>query len=352
MAGIRISSNNFNGKSVEITFNPFSGGTINLGTQTIPYDYVSSNYEGNYSIYIPEFDKTCPLQVGTPPSPTPSATSSPTPSITPTMTPTPSASVPSIDPDAAAYLADVIASGGTTNATISAATDTLFTSLKSNGLYSKMYAMYPYVGATAASHAINALGNKTYDITWNGGVTHGISGSTGNGSNGYGDTGFNNNNWAQDDISFGIYVVTENTTGGNENMFGYSEDGFLPAAQIAPGSGAGSVSYFRLGTRDGAQTSTGGTYKGNYIATRTGSTASYLYKNTNLYITNTNTYTKDASGKNVYVLAIRTGTTTFFGPSVDTTAFTFMGEGLSVSEVSTLDGIINTFQTSLGRNTY
>jgi len=83
MAGIRINSNNFNGKSVEITFNPFSGGTIDLGTQTIPYDYLSSNYEGVYSIYIPEYDKTCPLQVGVAPSPTPS------PSITPTPTPTP-----------------------------------------------------------------------------------------------------------------------------------------------------------------------------------------------------------------------------------------------------------------------
>lgn len=83
MAGIRIKSNNFNGKSVEITFNPFSGGTINLGTQTIPYDYLSSNYEGDYSIYIPEYDKTCPLTVGIPPSPTPS------PTLTPTPTPTP-----------------------------------------------------------------------------------------------------------------------------------------------------------------------------------------------------------------------------------------------------------------------
>ena len=83
MAGIRIKSNNFNGKSVQITFNPFSGGTINLGTQTIPYDYVSSNYEGDYSIYIPEYDKTCPLRVGVPPSPTPS------PTLTPTPTPTP-----------------------------------------------------------------------------------------------------------------------------------------------------------------------------------------------------------------------------------------------------------------------
>ena len=83
MQGITIKSNNFNGKSVEITFNPFSGGSIDLGTQTIPYDYLSTNYEGVYSIYIPEFDKTCELQVGSIP------TSTPTPTITSTPTPTP-----------------------------------------------------------------------------------------------------------------------------------------------------------------------------------------------------------------------------------------------------------------------
>jgi hypothetical protein len=98
MSGIRIKSNNFNGKSVDITFNPFSGGTINLGTQTIPYDYVSSNNEGDYSIYIPEFNKTCPLRVGIPPSPTPSASITPTPSITVTPTPTPSSSASAFSP--------------------------------------------------------------------------------------------------------------------------------------------------------------------------------------------------------------------------------------------------------------
>jgi len=124
------------------------------------------------------------------PTPTTTTTSTPTPTITSSNTPTPTPSTPSVDPDAAAYLADVVASGGTTNPTIESAVDTLFTSLKSNGLYSKMVAMYPFVGATAGSHSINATLDKTYDITWYGGMTHGISGSTGDGVNGYGDTNF------------------------------------------------------------------------------------------------------------------------------------------------------------------
>jgi len=112
------------------------------------------------------------------PSMTPSPTITPTPSITPTPTPSPSPIIgdfiitqdgdvleaqngdliewfeQTLDPDAAAYLADVVASGGTTNPTIESAVDTLFTSLKSAGLYSKMIGMYPFVGAAAGCHAI------------------------------------------------------------------------------------------------------------------------------------------------------------------------------------------------------
>jgi len=371
MSGIRISSNNFNGKSVEITFNPFTGGTIDLGTQTIPYDYLSSNYEGNYSIYIPEYDKTCPLTVGVPPTPSPTPTSSVTPTQTPTQTgtptptptqtgtptPTPSPSAPSLDPDAAAYLADVVTSGGTTNPTIEAAVDTLFTELKSNGLYSKMLAMYPYVGSTAASHSINALLNKTYDITWNGGMTHGISGSTGNGTNGYGNTNFGNDIWAQDDISFGIYQVSENvSTQTIECSFGTVTSGSLPQIQLATNLTEGNPignTFFRIGSTTNVNTSNGGNYDGNYIATRTGSTEGYLYRNTNLILTNSTTYTKGGSITDNYVFNVNVSNAPFAqGYANQTYGFTFMGEGLSASEVSTLDGIINTFQTSLGRNTY
>ena len=100
--GITIESSNFNGQSVDISFAPFSGGTINLGTQTIPYDYLSTNYEGVYTIDIPSVPKTCTLTVGAPPSPTPSVTPTvtitpttsvtPTPSVTATLTPTPTPS--------------------------------------------------------------------------------------------------------------------------------------------------------------------------------------------------------------------------------------------------------------------
>jgi hypothetical protein len=94
MATIEISSVNFNGQYVDVTFFPCSGGSINLGTQLVPFQYTSDSYEGTYDIYISGYSKTCQLIIACPtPTPTNTPTNTPTPtttiSATPTETPTP-----------------------------------------------------------------------------------------------------------------------------------------------------------------------------------------------------------------------------------------------------------------------
>ena len=95
-----------------ITYYPDTGGTINLGTQVLPYDYIAPYFYGTYTLFFPAFGSTCTLYVEdlsgnfllqengdyifqedyskiiieTVPSPTP--TSSVTPTVTPTITPT------------------------------------------------------------------------------------------------------------------------------------------------------------------------------------------------------------------------------------------------------------------------
>ena len=98
MTTIEISSVNFNGEIVDVTFFPCSGGSINLGTQVVPFQYTNDNYEGVYDIYISAYTKTCQLNISCPsPSPTPTSTITPTntPSVTPTETPT---NTPSVTP--------------------------------------------------------------------------------------------------------------------------------------------------------------------------------------------------------------------------------------------------------------
>ena len=288
-------------------------------------------------------------------TPTPTTTSTPTPtsSSTPTPTLTPTPSTPSLDPDAAAYLADVVASGGTTNPTIEAAVDTLFTDLKTNGLYLYMEAMYPFVGATASSHSINALGNKTYDITWYGGLTHNVSGTTGNGSNGYGDTHVVPNQiFPQDDFSFGVYQTTNNVNNGfNLGLFETAND--VPIIQMT--SNYSSNYFLRAGSSTQVQTANGGNIDGQYIISRTSSSLARMYRNTTGVLDSTTSYTNGTGTYSSFVWNFSTGGGNPFSGGYSNQEMNFiffMSKGLNATEVSTLDGIINTFQTSLGRNTY
>ena len=90
---IQITTDNFDGQTAVITYYPDTGGTINLGTQILPYDYITDYYYGTYSLYFPEFDVTCTLVIANQ-TPTPTPTNTPTPTITPTMTPTPTPTLP------------------------------------------------------------------------------------------------------------------------------------------------------------------------------------------------------------------------------------------------------------------
>jgi hypothetical protein len=78
---IQIQSTNYNGQLARITFYPCSGGTIDLGYQTIPYIYTNDNYQGTYDLYFSAFSKNCPLVI---PCITPTPTLTPTPTSTPT----------------------------------------------------------------------------------------------------------------------------------------------------------------------------------------------------------------------------------------------------------------------------
>jgi len=88
--GITISSNNYEGLNANITYYPETGGTINIGSQVIPYNYVTDYYFGIYELYFPLYDTTCVLDINSGVTPTPTQTPpiTPTPSITPSTTPT------------------------------------------------------------------------------------------------------------------------------------------------------------------------------------------------------------------------------------------------------------------------
>lgn len=305
----------------------------------------------------------CPSPTPTPtvtrtvtPTPTITRTVTPTPTITstvtstPTNTPTPSPG-PSLDPDAVAYLGAVISAGGTTNSTISGATNTLFTSLKSNGLYSKLIAFYPILGGVQNSHAINGKLNATYDITFAGGWVHSSLGQVppnGGGTGlmnhivvaGSGAGGVRN-------ISQGVYVNTATNSYGSgyEIDLGSRSGGEIWRLYAEWTAENNSGAYFGQGSGPSLVTPPQGV--GMYVSTRTSNTAK-LFHNGNLQATSAPTNNVSS----LYSLSLGgeyNGTSNQF-PSSKRQAFAFVGEYLSDSEVTTLSTIINTFETTLGRN--
>ena len=295
---------------------------------------------------------------------TPTNTNTPTNTQTPTQTKTPTPSAgPAFDADAAVYLSAVVSGGGTTNATISAATNTLFTSLKSNGLYTKIDIMYPYVGGVANSNKINAKLPGTYDMTFNGTYTHNYSGSTSNG------TSLASTNYVAvsptdnlDSNHYSLYIGTTGATytggavyimefGNMNTLFNGNFLGVLLGVEYNVDGGQSYFGNLTAGLKAVDKT-TMGTSLGFIGASRESSTSWFLNKNGSNIVTDSNTRTQvfpsNALGNPTYIPA-------FSGNIVSGQRrhqFTTFGEGLTSAEMNQLQTIINTFQTTLGRNTY
>jgi hypothetical protein len=92
------------------------------------------------------------------------------------------------DPDAQAF----ITAAAITDTTQQTAVNNLVVGLKADGLWTKMKAIYPFVGGTASSHKFNLKDPRDLDAAFRlqffGGVTHNANGMTGNGTNGYANT--------------------------------------------------------------------------------------------------------------------------------------------------------------------
>ena len=313
-----------------------------------------------------------PTNTGTP-TPTPSVTATqtgtPTPTITPTNTGTPTNTpTPSSTPlpasgttEALLYLNRVVVSGGTVSPTASAATITLFTSIVSNGLWDKVYCMYPVLGGVAASHSINARSSVgTYDIVFNGGWTHSVSGMTANGTNGYGRT------LIRPDLVFGTGTthlsISVNAQGAGDRVYdmGANSDDASLTQQIniaaKRSSGTGNNTLFDAGDFSSGNgrvsTTTATTANGITIGSARASTDRILYRNGFTMATQTANVALTYTTNDIFIGAQNAGNQGAKYFSDNRYSFATIGSGLTNTEIVNLTNIINTYQTSLSRNIY
>lgn len=62
---LQILSSNYSGKSVNITFSPLTGESQSFENVSLPYNFVNNTFDGNYSLFFPDYNLTHKFQIPT-----------------------------------------------------------------------------------------------------------------------------------------------------------------------------------------------------------------------------------------------------------------------------------------------
>ena len=247
----------------------------------------------------------------------------------------------SFDADALAF----ITAASITDITQKTAVNTLVTDLKGYNIWTKMKAIYPFVGGTATSHRYNLKAPTTnasdYYLIPNGGITHSSTGVTFNGTTGYYNTQLVANTLTLNSTHISSYI--------RDFLSGYT--GFLVGSNVtsrlwlAP-SFSGTQSYFQVNNNNvvsGTRSNSGGLW----LATRTTSTNELAYNQGTLYVNKTENSTALDTGS--ISIGARNNGANVTNYYTGTMCFSSIGDGLDSTESTAFYNAVQTFQTTLGR---
>tara|TARA_R110000868_G_scaffold105570_1_gene289940 strand:+ start:24 stop:794 length:771 start_codon:yes stop_codon:yes gene_type:complete len=240
------------------------------------------------------------------------------------------------DPDADAF----ITATGITDATQKSAINTLVVDLKGYSLWTKMDALYPFVGGTATTHKYNLKNpldtNGAFRLVFGGGITHDANGITGNNVNSTSDTFLSDaNDLDINDKHISMYQRNVLSSPSNVSM------GVNSTCRFYLNFSANN--YSTLGMNQSAFP-VQSPQQGTFIMSKIVSGEFKYYQNSLTAVTKTGV---NNSSTNTYrILSGESGS----GTSFANIAFSSIGLGLSATEVTDLRTSIETFQTTLSRN--
>jgi len=246
---------------------------------------------------------------------------------------------PAFDPDAQAF----ITAAAITDPTQQTAINTLVVDLKGYSIWTKMKAVYPFVGGTSTSTKWNLKDPRdldaAYRIFWNGGWNWDSNGVTPNGTNGWANT----------------YLVAQGTLGLNSTHVSvYSRtnaDKLAPAIGNVTGAAPAEISmwlrfsntaYLRVNSASVSNTANADS-RGMFIGSRVNSTQ------VTLSIRGTQT-TFSQNSDSLYPQPIQLGGVNPNNFDNKQLAFASIGDGLTAQNMTDLTTIVNAFQTALSRN--
>lgn len=246
------------------------------------------------------------------------------------------------DSDAQAFFT---ASGltGTTNLN---AINQLVLDLKGYGIWTKMKAIYPFIGGTAALHKWNLKDprdlNAAFRLVFNGGWTHSATGALPNGTNGYADTFLNPIISSTNHLSFysrtlavGIQIEM-----GCWDGLGAAMSQIRPAVNYVSGNPGTTVMNFTT-TTDA---------RGFWLGSRRATNDREVYRNgVSEAVTTTNDTTALPNFK-IYIGARNSANNNVELYSNKECAFASIGDGLTDTEAANFYTAVQAYQTTLSRN--
>lgn len=247
------------------------------------------------------------------------------------------------DSDVAAF----ISAAGITDATQKAAINTLVAGLKSNSLWTKMYAIYPIIGGTATTHKFNlknpADSDAAYRLSFAGGWTHSSNGALPNGTTGYANTFLNPNTLSmQNSIHMSFYSRT-NTVAGSMADMGCHNGSVYTIQNIAIVGihyvGLNSTTFPSVAVADARKF---------WIDTRTASNVIKGYRDGSEIATGTNASSTPPNFPIFIGARSSSGTAELF--SNKQCAFASIGTGLTPTDVTNFNTLVVNYNTTLGRN--
>ena len=245
-----------------------------------------------------------------------------------------------VDPDAQAFFNRVTDAGGTLSTTEQLAINTLVIQMKLDGIWTKMKAIYPMVGSSAAACAQN-LKSSSFAGSFTSGWTFSSTGVTP--SSAYMDTGLMPNvTLNQNSTHLSIYI-NNNSTGEIAEMGALQSDTQIG---LAPNYGSlGDVSriYTQAYAGNVAQNETDGYFIGSRII----SNEFKVYRNAVNYRTTSSTSVSPPTNS-IYIGAWNDNGNPILR-STRKYAFASIGDGLTDDEAGYLYTAVQAFQTTLSR---
>lgn len=251
-----------------------------------------------------------------------------------------------VDPHAAAF----IEAAGITDDTQKTALNTLVVSGKIHGWLSKCFAIYPFIGGTAASCLVNLKSPGTFNITWHGSPSFSsANGVVFNNIDSFGDTGLTpSGTLSQNSAHISLYRTNTADFGASASGID-SNGGTEPYIELYFDSTEASTRVFLAinSTVDDGGAGIVSTRQGYFCLSRNSSSNLTFFKDGSQVTSITRTST-GLNTRNIYIGAMNN---VGAGSSFDDVncKFATIGSDIPAAMAASMYTDIQTFQTTLGR---